>query len=72
MGGTNGFISDDAINRGGDPQYAKPWNNGQSQYDAMNDFYKLVSHVLLIFACIEQALRANEGFVIMGLDVLRH
>ena len=42
VGGTNGFISDDAINRGGDPQYAKPWNNGQSQYDAMNDFYKLV------------------------------
>ena len=42
VGGTNGYIPEatDAINRGGDPEYQKPWLNGMSQVEAMNDFYK--------------------------------
>ena len=42
VGGTNGYIPEpeDAVNRGGDPEYEKPWRNGMSQVEAMNDFYK--------------------------------
>jgi hypothetical protein len=39
VGGTNGFIPDGAINRDGDPNYQKPWSNGDSYIDAMLKFY---------------------------------
>ena len=37
VGGTNGFIPDDGINRGG--AYPKPWSNADWYVDAMQKFY---------------------------------
>ena len=39
IGGTNGFIPDDCINRGDNDQYGKPWLNSQSQIEAMGNFW---------------------------------
>ena len=39
VGGTNGFIPEDGINRGGDPQYVKPWANGLGQSEAIHNFW---------------------------------
>jgi len=39
VGGTNGFIPDGAVNRGGDPNLQKPWNNGDGYINSMQKFY---------------------------------
>jgi len=39
VGGTNGFIPDGAVNRGGDPNLQKPWNNGDGYVNSMQKFY---------------------------------
>ena len=35
VGGTNGYIPDNVINRGDNDQYGKPWVNGMSQVEGM-------------------------------------
>jgi len=39
VGGTGGFIPDNCVNRGGNPQFQKPWNNGDGYVNAMQKFY---------------------------------
>ena len=39
VGGNNGFITDSAINRGGNPKHCKPWTNNMNQSEAMTHFY---------------------------------
>ena len=39
VGGTNGFIPDGGVNRGGAPNHQKPWNNSDSYMTAMDKFY---------------------------------
>jgi hypothetical protein len=39
VGGTGGFIPDGAVNRGGDPNLQKPWNNGDGYLLGMQKFY---------------------------------
>lgn len=39
VGGTGGFIPDGAVNRGGNPQFQKPWNNGDGYENSMQKFY---------------------------------
>jgi len=39
VGGTNGFIPDGAVNRGGAGNLQKPWNNGDGYHSAMRKFY---------------------------------
>jgi len=39
VGGTNGFIPDGAVNRGGDPNLQKPWSNGDAYTTAMSKFF---------------------------------
>jgi len=39
VGGTNGYISDSAVNRGGDPNYKKPWSNSDGYNSAMQKFF---------------------------------
>ena len=52
VGCTNYYISDDSINRGGVPEYQKPWTNGVSQIEAMNDFYEWVGDFCGYFVVI--------------------
>jgi hypothetical protein len=39
VGSTNGFIPDGGINRDGDPNYQKPWSNGDGYIGGMRNFY---------------------------------
>jgi hypothetical protein len=39
VGGTNGFIPDGAVNRGGEGRQQKPWNNGDGYINSMKKFY---------------------------------
>ena len=39
VGGTNGFIPDGYINRGGVPAFQKPWNNGDGYIAGMQNFF---------------------------------
>lgn len=39
VGTTNGFITDNGVNQGGDPDYVKPWSNSDSYNNAMLKFY---------------------------------
>jgi len=39
VGGTNGFIPDGCTNRGGVPEFQKPWNNGGGYENSMRQFY---------------------------------
>jgi len=39
VGGTNGFIPDGAVNRGGAANQQKPWNNGDGYVNSMRKFY---------------------------------
>jgi beta-glucanase (GH16 family) len=39
VGGTNGFIPDNGINWNGEPEFQKPWSNGDWYTDAMLKFY---------------------------------
>ena len=40
VGAANGPFHDSATNRGGVESYKKPWRDGLTQIEAMNDFYK--------------------------------
>ena len=39
VGTTNGFIPDGCNNRDGNPNYQKPWSNGDSYTTAMSKMY---------------------------------
>jgi len=39
VGGTNGYIPDSCVNRGGNPSYEKPWRNNQGYTSSMQSFY---------------------------------
>jgi len=39
VGGNNGYITDNGINRGGDPALQKPWRNSDGYTNAMQKFY---------------------------------
>jgi len=39
VGGTNGFIPDGCVNRGGAPELQKPWGNGDGYEEGMRKFY---------------------------------